>query len=134
VASENKTRKTKVRVETWIRKLPEDRREDCQAIHRLMRKAARGDGAMWGPAIAGYGSHRILYENGRQLDWFYVGFANRKDSIVLYVDAKSHPAILRRLGKHKLSGSCLHIKRLSDVNLPVLEELLAASVGRKRGA
>ena len=127
----NKTRKTKASVAGYLKKLPEGRREDCHAIHRLMQKAARGDGAMWGPAIVGYGSRRLTYDSGRELDWFYLGFANRRDSIVLYVDAKDHPAILKRLGKHKLSGSCLHIKRLSDVNLPVLEELLQASVKKK---
>lgn len=130
--AKNKTQKTKASVDGYLKKLPEGRREDCQAIHRLMKKVVRGEGALWGPAIVGYGSRRLTYDSGRELDWFYVGFANRKDSIVLYVDAKNHPAILKRLGKHKLSGSCLHIKRLSDVNLLVLEELLRASVQKQK--
>ena len=134
VEAKNKTQKTNVSVDTYLQTLPVGRRDDCEAIHRLMKKAARGDGAMWGPAIVGYGSRRLVYESGREQDWFYVGFASRKDSIVLYVDAKHHPAILQRLGKHKLSGSCLHLKRLADVSLPVLEELVRASLRRQKDA
>jgi hypothetical protein len=31
---------------------------------------------------------------------------------------------MEKLGKHKASGSCLHIKKLADVNLEVLKQII----------
>ncbi|MDP8980237.1 MAG: DUF1801 domain-containing protein [Acidobacteriota bacterium] len=39
---------------------------------------------------------------------------------------------LAKLGKHTVSGSCLHIKKLSDVDQKVLEALVLESVADKR--
>ena len=37
--------------------------------------------------------------------------------------------LMQRLGKHTTGKSCLYIKRLSDVDLPTLKELVKQSVG-----
>jgi hypothetical protein len=39
------------------------------------------------------------------------------------------PALLERLGQHKMSGWCLHFKKLSDVDPAVLTKLVAAGTG-----
>ena len=45
-----------------------------------------------------------------------VAFSPRKADLTLYVSARKAPKpLLKQLGKHKVSGSCLHIKRLSGV-------------------
>ena len=69
------------------------------------------------------------YASGRTGEWPVVAFSPRKADLTLYVGASHTPkALLKQLGKHKVSGSCLHIKRLSDVDLDVLEKLIATSV------
>ena len=102
-----------------------------------MTKAAGARGAMYGPGIVGFGSRIYTYADGRTGEWPAVAFSPRKADLTLYVSARSAPApLLKRLGKHKVSGSCLHIKRLSDVDLDVLGQLISASVKaakKKRG-
>jgi hypothetical protein len=40
--------------------------------------------------------------------------------------------LLARLGKHTTGVGCLYVKRLADVDLPTLRELVAASVAQMR--
>ena len=128
--AEAKTKRTNQRVGDFIKELADEgRRKDCAALVRLMTKAAGAKGAMYGPSIVGFGTQTYSYANGRTGDWPAVAFSPRKADLTLYVSARSVPApLLKRLGKHKVSGSCLHIKRLSDVDLDVLATLVSASV------
>ena len=128
--AEAKTKRTDQSVSDFIQGLAdESRRQDCAALVRLMTKAAGAKGAMYGPSIVGFGTQTYSYANGRTGDWPAVAFSPRKADLTLYVSARSVPApLLKRLGKHKVSGSCLHIKRLSDVDLDVLATLVSASV------
>ena len=128
--AEAKTKRTDQRVSNFIQGLAdESRRKDCAALVRLMAKAAGAKGAMYGPGIVGFGTQTITYAGGRTGEWPVVAFSPRKADLTLYVSARKAPKpLLKQLGKHKVSGSCLHIKRLSDVDLDVLAELVSASV------
>lgn len=136
--AEAKTKRTDQSVSDFIEGLADEgRRRDCTALARLMAKAAGANGAMYGPSIVGFGTQTITYAGGRTGEWPAVAFSPRKADLTLYVSARTAPAqLLKRLGKHKVSGSCLHIKRLSDVDLDVLATLVSASVKaakKKRG-
>ena len=136
--AEAKTKRTDQSVSDFIEGLADEgRRRDCTALARLMAKAAGAKGAMYGPSIVGFGTQTITYAGGRTGEWPAVAFSPRKADLTLYVSARTAPAqLLKRLGKHKVSGSCLHIKRLSDVDLDVLAALVSASVKaakKKRG-
>ena len=136
--AEAKTKPTGESVNAFLdRATTGDRRKDCAALVRLMTKAAGAKGAMYGPSIVGFGTQTYTYAGGRTGDWPAVAFSPRKADLTLYVSARTVPAqLLKRLGKHKVSGSCLHIKRLSDVDLDVLATLVSASVKatkKKRG-
>ena len=63
-----------------------------------------------------------------------VGFANRKQSLTLYIMAgfDGYAELLARLGKHKTGKSCLYINKLADVDPDVLRELVAESVAHMR--
>lgn len=128
--AEAKTKRTDQSVSGFIEGLAdESRRKDCTALVRLMTKAAGVKGAMYGPSIVGFGTQTYAYAGGRTGDWPAVAFSPRKADLTLYVSARTAPApLLKRLGKHKVSGSCLHIKRLSDVDLDVLATLVSAAV------
>ena len=114
-----------------------DRRKDCAALVRLMKDAAKAPAKMWGSNIVGFGTQTYTYAGGRTGDWPAVACSPRKADLTLYVSARTVPArLLKQLGKHKVSGSCLHIRRLSDVDLDVLATLVSASVKatkKKRG-
>jgi hypothetical protein len=100
---------------------------------KLMTKAAGAKGAMYGRSIVGFGTQTITYAGGRTGEWPLVAFSPRKADLTLYVSARNAPKpLLKRLGAHKVSGSCLHIKRLSDVDLDVLGRLITDSVKRAK--
>ena len=129
--AELKTKRTDSSVKAFLDKVTdESRRRDCQALVRLMKRAVKAEPKMWGPAIIGFGDYRYKYASGRENDWFLVGFSPRKQDLTLYIMAgfDRFDALLATLGKYKTGKSCLYIKRLSDIDLSVLEALIVASV------
>ena len=105
------------------------RREDAQAILELMQDVTGEKPQMWGTSIIGFGSYHYKYGSGREGDWFLTGFSPRKQSLTLYIiagfDAYDH--LLEKLGKHTTGKSCLYIKKLEDVDLEILKELVRQS-------
>ena len=81
---------------------------------------------MWGTTIVGYGAQHYKYESGREGDWFRIGFSPRKDALTLYITSglEQYPELMAKLGKYKTGKSCLHIKRLTDVDGLVLKQLV----------
>jgi len=81
---------------------------------------------MWGTAIIGFGSEKIKYASGKELDWPKTGFSPRKQALTLYVlnGSKAQKELLKKLGKHKTGKVCLYIKKLSDVDINVLEKVI----------
>lgn len=82
----------------------------------------------------GFGSYHYRYASGREGDWFLTGFSPRKKDLTLYIMAgfDGIEDLMSRLGSYKTGKSCLYIKRLTDVDLDVLEELIAGSVNHMR--
>lgn len=131
-----KTKPTDEKVEAFLNRIADDeRRADCFAVLALMQRATRAKPKMWGPAIVGFGDYRYKYDSGREGDWFLTGFSPRKQDLTLYLmgGLDRHTARLERLGKHKRGKSCLYIKRLRDVDVEVLREMLAATVEALKG-
>ncbi len=130
--AENKTRPTEISVDAFLGSLPEPRRGDARVLVKLMQSVSRQKPKMWGPSIVGFGSHHYRYDSGREGDMPLLCFSPRKSSTVVYNMHSADKALLDRLGKHSLSGSCLHIKRLSDVDPAVLKTILAKSLAKMR--
>ncbi len=129
--AELKTKRTNASVTAFLKRVRDDaRRRDCLAVVRIMKRATRATPKMWGTRIVGFGTYHYKYASGRQADWFLTGFAPRKQELTLYIlaGAGRYKALLARLGKYKVAGSCLHIRRLDEVNLTVLQQLVSASV------
>lgn len=138
--AELKTKPTEASVEGFLAGVTDDeRRADCQALVKLMQRATRAKPRMWGPSIVGFGSYRYKYDSGREGEWFLAGFSPRKSDLTLYIMSGlgPHAGLLRKLGKHKTGKSCLYLKRLADVDLDVLRELvlrgMKAPMGAKQG-
>jgi len=136
--AELKTRPTDASVEDFIEGVEgEARRADCRVLIAMMRSVTDAEPVMWGSSIVGFGSYRYRYASGREGDWMLTGFSPRKRDLTVYIMAgfKGADEILARLGVYRSSsGSCLYIKRLSDVDLEVLKELVGASVEHMRRA
>ena len=128
--AEIKTKATGISVDDFIAAVPvPQRREDAKKIRTMLERLTGEPATMWGPSIIGFGSYRYKYESGHEGVMCRMGFSPRKAELVLYFLTESggerERAQLARLGKHRTGKVCLYIKKLSDVDEAVLEELAA---------
>lgn len=129
--SENKTKPTDASVSAFLAAVgDEQRRQDCQVLLAMMGRITGQPAVMWGPSIVGFDTYHYRYESGREGDMAVTGFSPRKPDISVYITADSpgQAELLARLGRHKMGKSCLSIRRLSDIDLDVLEQLISGTV------
>jgi len=129
--AENKTKATNASVDDFINSLPEPRQADVKALVKLMQSVSLQKPKMWGPSIIGVGSYHYRYESGREGDMPLLCFSPRKSANVIYI-CLSDKSLLDKLGKHMLSGGCLHVKNLSDVSVSVLKAIMSDSYATMR--
>ncbi len=125
-----KTKPTKASVTAFIRALPDpEQRKEAKTLLALFRRVTGEPARMWGPTIIGFGRYHYRYASGHEGDMCRAGFSPRKGSHVLYVldNAPGQAELLKRLGKFTTGKVCLYVKRLADIDLGVLEKLVAAS-------
>lgn len=129
-----KTKPTEISVAEFIAGVePEAKREDALVLDALFRKVTGAEPQMWGPTIIGYGAYRTTYASGRDVHWMRSGFSPRKAKHSLYfmggycdeASGKRRDEQLARLGKHSTGKSCVYVKKLADIDLAVLEEIIA---------
>jgi hypothetical protein len=133
--AELKTKQTEASVSAFLDAVEnEQRRADCRTVLNLMRAVTGEEPKMWGPSMVGFGSYHYKYASGREGDWFVTGFSPRKQDLTLYIMAgfDRYDELMAKLGRYKTGKSCLYLKRLSDVDLGVLRELVTASVEAMR--
>lgn len=129
--SEPKTQPTDVNPYDFIESVAHPQRKaDALVICKLMEKITSEPPVMWGPSIIGFGKYRLRYPNSREIDWMLCGFSPRKQNLSIYIMSgfDNQAERLAKLGKHKTGASCLYINKLQDVDMEVLEEMIAASV------
>ena len=128
---ENKTKPTAASIKDYITsRATESQRADSQKLMALLKKVTGKSPRMWGPSIVGYGSYKYTYDSGHSGEAPLAGFAIRGRELVVYLlsaDARQK-ALLGKLGKHKKSEACLYFKQLADLDISVLEQLVANSV------
>ena len=132
--AELKTKETKASVAAFLNKISdEQRRKDCQTVLELMERATREKPKMWGSSIVGFGRFKYRYASGHEGEWPIAAFSPRKNDLTLYFMPgfeEEFETLMAKLGKYKTGKSCLYIKRLDDVKVPVLKELISKSVAR----
>lgn len=135
--AELKTKKNEASVEEFLNTIDdEQKRADAFTVLELMSKLSGEKPKMWGPSIVGFGSRTMKYASGRELEWLYIGFSPRKANLSLYLAVEGldkYDALLNKLGKHSTGKGCLYIKRLSDVDMKVLKELITAALKHAKG-
>src|SRR5688500_6739505 len=133
--AETKTKPTGASVATYLTsKASPEQLADCKAIMAICKRVTKQQARMWGPSIVGYGSYTYRYESGHSGDACLTGFAVRGKELVVYVmaETRAQVALLAKLGRHKMGKSCLYFKRLADLDVKVLEALIAGSVAEVR--
>ena len=126
-----KTRPTDIDVVAFLDAVPDERRRaDAETVCRLMQEVSGEPPVMWGASMVGFGSVHLRYATGRELDWPVVAFSPRKAATTVYLmdGFEERADLLARLGRHTIGKSCLYLKRLSDVDLDVLRELISETV------
>lgn len=110
----------------------EQKKADGYALLDFMQSVTGYEPKMWGPSIIGFGQYHYKSERSRQEgDWPLVGFSPRKAAISLYVFSglPEHEYLLEGLGKFKMGKGCIYAKKLSDINLDVLKNIMEATIG-----
>ena len=129
--AELKTKLSDASVEVFLDGIADEaKRRDSYAILAMMQEVTGVEAKMWGDSIVGFGSYHYKYASGREADWPLVAFSPRKQNLTLYIMSgfEQYDELLQRLGKHSTGKACLYVKRLADIDLAVLRELVKLSV------
>lgn len=129
-----KTQKNDASVEDFLNQVEDEvKRADSFRVLEMMREITGEPATMWGDSIVGFGRYHYTYASGREGDWFVTGFSPRKQALTLYLSyeyAETDHPLLDRLGKYKTGKACLYIKKLADVDLDVLKQLIQQTVAQ----
>jgi hypothetical protein len=103
--------------------------KDSQVLMDMMHQISGHDPKKWNEGTIGYDAYHYKYSSGREGDCFVIGFYPRKGKITVYLmDGTGRCSdLLTKLGKHTTTGYCIYFKRLSDIELPILEQILRQS-------
>ncbi len=131
--AELKTKSTEKDVVEFINQIEDEtKRKDALALLKLFKAVTRKKPKLWSNGTIGFGEYHYKSERSSQEgDWMATGFSSRKGNLTVYImsGVKNYPAHLKKLGKHKLSGgSCIYIKKLEEIDLDVLKELVKKSI------
>ena len=126
--AELKTQKNKASVKDFINTIEsEEKRKDSKELVKIFKAITKKNPVMWGTSIIGFDQYHYKPQRSKQEgDWPMTGFSPRKQNLSIYImpGFKNKIALLKKLGKHKTSVSCLYIKRLSDINIDILKKVI----------
>lgn len=129
--AENKTKPTDASPEEFLNRIEDEKKRlEAFTILKLMKQVTGKKPVMWGPSIVGFGLYHYKYASGREGDFFVTGFSPRKQNLTIYImpGFARYATLMKKLGKHKTGSSCLYIKKLDDVDMPTLKQLITESV------
>lgn len=129
--AQNKTTENENDVVSFLNTVEdEQKRKDSFELIKIFEEASYFKAKMWGTAIIGFGSYHYKYASGREGDAPLTGFSPRKDSISLYLTSELNEKekLLTEFGKHKTAKACIYIKKLSDIDVKILQKLIVNSI------
>ena len=103
--------------------------KDCHILIEMMQRISGHEPKMWNVGTIGFDTYHYKYDSGREGDGQIIGFYPRKGKITVYLmdGTVRYSELLAQLGKHTTSRVCLYFKRLNDIQLPVLEQIVQQS-------
>jgi len=92
------------------------------------------DGKVVSNPNIGYGSETLSYAAGGSRAFYKIGLSANTSGLSVYVMGLKDKKYLSetygsRLGKAKITGYCIRFKSVKDVDLGVLEDVIAAAMG-----
>jgi hypothetical protein len=117
-------------VKNYIASLSDEQvAEDSLALIAITQRISGCAPKLWNVGTIGFDTYHYKYATGREGDNFAVGFYPRKGKITVYLmdGTARYSKLLAGLGRHTTTGYCVHIKRLSDIKLPILEQIIERS-------
>lgn len=126
-----KTTETKASISDYINQITDEtKRKDAFCLVDIFQNQTNLEPKMWGSSIIGFGSYHYKYASGHEGDAPLVAFSPRATAISLYLHLPSEQRedLLQKLGKTKAGKGCIYVKKLSDINLEVLNELIGVSL------
>ncbi len=126
MSKQNKTKPTKQSVSAFVAAIEDTRaRQEAKQLLKLFKETTGAKPTLWGNMI-GFGTYHYKYPTGREGEMFATGFALRKSGPTIYImpGYNDYSEILQKLGPHKLGKACLYIKRVRDIDLKVLQQLI----------
>jgi hypothetical protein len=127
-------------VEAFLARVEDpQRRDDARLLLAMMSRVTGAEPKMWGDSIIGFGTYHYKYESGHEGDTCLTGFSPRAREFSIYLNGTYFPGmeekrekLLGKLGKHRMGKACLYVKRASDIDLKVLEQLVSMGVDAVR--
>jgi len=118
-------------VDMYVASLPDVQAvKDAQVLIKIMQRVSGGhEPKLWNAGTLGFDTYHYKYSSGREGDGLVIGFYPRKGKITVYLmdGTARYGKLLAKLGKHTTTGYCIYIKQLSDVELPILEQIVRES-------
>jgi hypothetical protein len=102
---------------------------DTRALIAMMERVSGQPPKLWNVGTIGFDTYHFTYDTGREGDAVPMSFYPRKGTMTVYLmdGTARHAELLSRLGKHTSTRVCVYIKRLSDIELPILEQIVRDS-------
>ncbi len=114
--------------EEYIAQVEEPKRSELQLLHDLIREKLPNFEPVMISNFMGYGQ---FHYKGKTCEgeWFRVGLSANKTGISIYICAGDENGYFPeqakdRLGKASVGRSCIRFKKLADINLDTVKELL----------
>ena len=129
-----KTQPTSETLASYLKRIEDPvRRADCSAVADMMAAITKKHAVVWGTSIVGFDTYEMVYAGGKTGDWPALAFAARANDLTVYLSktVMADEALMAKLGKAKLKGGCLHIKRLADVDVATLKTLMTRAYKAK---
>lgn len=122
-------RRKDISVKEYISSLDEQTKKDAQVLVEMMQRVSKHKPELYGIGTIGFDTYHYKYDSGREGDAHTLGFYPRKSKITVYLmdGTARYSKLLTKLGKHTTTGFCIYIKRLSDIELPILEKIVQQS-------
>lgn len=129
---ELKTKISTKTVEEVIEAIPNvKKQEDARKLVDIFSAATKEPPVVWGEKAIGFGSYKYKYASGHSGEFYRTGFMVSTSKISLhmdiYLDDPQMQERFKKLGKFKTGKSCVYINKLSDIDVDILTELIAAA-------
>lgn len=122
--------RTDITVNQYIESLDDESiKSDAKTLIKIMKQISQQEPILYGIGTLGFGVYKYEYKSGRKGEAHTLGFYPRKGKITVYLmdGTTRYSELLAKLGKHTITGYCVYIKQLSDVDLSVLQKILEQS-------